>query len=95
MLGLPLADSSCDNVDLAIPARRATSASDNPARVRSRARLAAMTLIGWVMVYLFVHLIERIVRLISLFVAFIIMAISFDMVKLYAYARIFQPELSD
>ncbi len=46
--GLPLPDSSCDSVDFAIPARRATSASESPVRARSRTRLLAITLIGCV-----------------------------------------------
>src|SRR5690606_4714448 len=47
-LGFPLPDSSCDSVDLAIPARRAISASESPVRRRSRTRLLAITLIGCV-----------------------------------------------
>ncbi|CNT86553.1 Uncharacterised protein [Salmonella enterica subsp. enterica serovar Bovismorbificans] len=47
-LGLPFPASSCESVDLAMPARRAISASDSPVRWRSRTRLLAMTLIGCV-----------------------------------------------
>src|SRR5690606_27738579 len=42
-LGLPVPDSSSDSVDLAMPARLATSARDNPVRRRSRRSDAAMT----------------------------------------------------
>src|SRR5690606_14248582 len=45
-LGLPLPDSNCDSVDLAMPARWATSLSDRPARARSRRSDAAMTVSG-------------------------------------------------
>ena len=45
-LGLPVPDSSWDSVDLAIPARRATSVSDSPVRRRSRRSEAAMTSSG-------------------------------------------------
>ena len=45
-LGLPVPDSSWDSVDLAIPARRATSVSDSPDRWRSRRSEAAMSSSG-------------------------------------------------
>ena len=50
-LGLPVPDSSWDSVDLAIPARRATSVSDSPARCRSRRSEAAMTSSGGPLVF--------------------------------------------
>ena len=39
-LMLPLPDSSCDNVDLAIPARRATSARERPQLQQGKGRCA-------------------------------------------------------
>jgi len=62
-LGLPFPDSSCESVDLAIPARRAISASESPVRMRSRTRLLAITLIGCVIKRPHVLYIERIVHL--------------------------------
>ena len=44
MLGLPVAASSWDSVDLAIPARRASSASETPSR--SRSRRSAMAIVS-------------------------------------------------
>jgi hypothetical protein len=45
-LGLPLADSSCESVDFAMPARFASSLRDRPTRSRSRRRVAEMTSSG-------------------------------------------------
>lgn len=83
-LGLPLPDSSCDRVDLAIPARRATSASESPVRERSRVRLFSNYADGLCHTPLLVFYIERIVRLEKPFCCVHYNGNSFDMAKAYA-----------
>ncbi|VTP83307.1 Uncharacterised protein [Leclercia adecarboxylata] len=60
-------------MDLAIPARRAISASESPVRMRSRTRLLAITLIGCVIMGLVFYKTNESFILINEYDAFIIM----------------------